>query len=406
MNRREVLALMAASPLAASRAWMQTRPNAKCRVFLGGAHGLLLEPGGTLKTWLTQDRNDGLAPDWLGLGHNRPLDGFTLVPIPGLSNVVTASAGTGASFAVLADGRLLSWGWNQGQGVLGNTSLADVERTASWAPNSNVPVAPVTKFDCVAVSSQDEHVLALARDGSVYAWGRGISGELGIGALPIINFKTHTPAAMNYVPFPVRVPDLGDVTAISAGRRFSLALRKDGTVLAWGDNKLGTVGDGTTAKRSRPVNVVGVHDAIAIAAGAVFGLALLADGTVKMWGVLDNTIKFTPTPTLVPNVRGIRAIAGGVNHAAAITDTGGVMTWGANQYHQLGRGPNVPMPPGLIPGLSGVVSLAAVNATTTAVLSSGRIMTWGGVRPWTRPEGDPGYSPHPILLWIDGLDQS
>ena len=249
MNRRQALSLVTVLPFAA-RAAAQTRPTPGCRVALG-SHGLLLEPGGTLKTWLIQERSDGLAPDFLGLGHNRPLSAFTLVPVPGLTNVVKAAAGNGCSFAVLADGQLLSWGWNSGSGLLGTTPLSVVEVTASWGPSSNTPVALATKFDAVDVSSQDSHVLALARDGSVYAWGNGDKGQLGIGPLPIIKFKTHTPSAMTYVPFPVRVPNLTDVTAISAGRTHSLALLKDGTIRAWGENRMGELGDGTTTNRDQ-----------------------------------------------------------------------------------------------------------------------------------------------------------
>jgi hypothetical protein len=41
------------------------------------------------------------------------------------------------------------------------------------------------------------------------------------------------------------------------------------------------------------------------------------------------------------------------------------------------------------------------------VLGSGRMMTWGEVRGWTRPDsGGAGLSPFPILLWLDGLEQS
>lgn len=132
----------------------------------------------------------------------------------------------------------------------------------------------------------------------------------------------------------------------------------------------------------------GVLNAAALAAGIltpVAGSALLAQTS--------------------PGVRGLRAIAAGLTHAAGITGAGTVVTWGTNQYYQLGRGRNAPMPAGGVPGLTGVQSLAAVNATTTAVLSSGRIMTWGGVRPWTRPDGEWTLSPSPILLWVDGLDQ-
>jgi alpha-tubulin suppressor-like RCC1 family protein len=411
LNRRQALSLLAASPLAMPRAWAQTRPTAQCRVILGVGHGLLLEPDGTLQTWLRQegDLTNGRAPDWLGLGPDTPFSTFTLAAVRGLTNVVKAAVGSRCTFAVLADGRLLSWGSNAGFGLLGTTSLSTVEVSASWGPNSNVPVAPATKFDAIDVSAQGEHVLALARDGSVYAWGDGRRGQLGIGPLPVINFKTHTPDRMTYVPFPVRVPDLTGVVAISAGPAHSLALLRDGTVRGWGFNNAGQVGDGTTIDRDAPVPVQGVRNVVAIAAGGVFGLALLADGTVMAWGE-EGTGGLSPVPALVPGAHAIKAIAAGGRHAAGVTDQGTVVTWGEDTFHQLGRGwPARPPAPGAaaVPGLTGVQSIAAdLAATTTAVLTSGRIMTWGGVREWTRPDGAAGLSPHPILLWIDGLDQS
>lgn len=277
------------SPWAAACVWAQTRPSQSVACSFLGSRGLLLEPEGTLKTWLVQERHDGLAPEWLGLGHHRPSSAFTLVAVPGLTNVIKAAAGNGCSFAVLSDGRLLSWGWNSGTGRLGTTPLSTLEVTASWGPNSNTPVPVVTKFDAADVSSQEEHVLALARDGSVYAWGRGNKGQLGIGPMPVIKFKTHTPAAMTYVPFPVRVPDLTDVVAISAGRTHSLALLKDGTIQAWGENRWGELGDGTTTNGDRPVPVQGVRNAVAMATGGdEFSAASLADGTVMTWGNTAN----------------------------------------------------------------------------------------------------------------------
>lgn len=404
VNRREALALLGALPLT-SQLGAQTRPTGQFRVFLGGGHGLILEPGGTLKAWLSSAHNGALAPTRLGLGHDGPAEPFTLYSVPNVSNVVSACASAGGSFAVLGDGRILSWGLNDGSGQLGTTPRSEVERTASWGPNSNTPIDLATKFDATAVSCHNEHALALARDGSVYAWGRGISGELGIGPMPIINFKTRDPESMNFVPFPVRIPDFGDVAAISAGPRYSMALMKDGTVRTWGDSGSGVLGDGSTTNRDRPMPVPGVRDAVAIAAGGMFCVALLANGTVMTWGRIDNnysSLKITPKPVPVPGVSGIRAIAAGNGHAAGITDAGTVVTWGTNQFHQLGRGRNVPLPPGPVASLTGAVSLTAAAATTIAVLSSGRIMTWGGVRPWHQGE----YGNFPILLWIDGLDQS
>ena len=71
---------------------------------------------------------------------------------------------------------MLAWGVNA-NGRLGTTTQAQMETLASWSPNgSNKPLPLSTRFDAVDVSTGDEHALALARDGSVYAWGVGTDG--------------------------------------------------------------------------------------------------------------------------------------------------------------------------------------------------------------------------------------
>ncbi len=407
MNRRQALSLLATLPLA-MRVAAQTRPSGRHRVVLGASHGLLLGPDGALQSWSTNTGAGEQPPagNVLGLGHNRPIQHFTLYPVSGLSNVVAAGAASGTSYAVLADGRLMAWGSN-GYGLLGTTPLSALEVTGQVGPNSNAPVPVAVAFNAVDVSTQADHVIALARDGSVHTWGKGESGQLGIGPLPVIDFKTRTPSAMSYVPFPVRVPNLADVMAISAGPSHSLALLKDGSVRAWGANSMGQVGDGTTINRARPVAVQGVRNAVAIAAGGRASVAILSDRTAMAWGSQDNSLKPRPVPTVVPGARGIRSVAAGGGHAVAITETGEVMTWGVNEVYDLGRGRDATSAPALVKGLTGAQSVAAMARTSVVVLASGRIMTWGVVREWTRPEPimSPTASPFPILLWLDGLEQ-
>jgi len=122
--------------------------------------------------------------------------------------------------------------------------------------------------------------------------GRGDSGELGIGPLPTVNFRGSYPTVAQFVPYPVRIPNLQNVVAISAGDRHSLALLKDGTVRAWGLNRHGQVGDGTSTNRDVPTTVPGVRNAVAIAAGGYRSVAVLADGTVMEWGA--NHVNLTP----------------------------------------------------------------------------------------------------------------
>ena len=77
------------------------------------------------------------------------------------------------------------------------------------------------------------------------------------------------------MPYPVRIPGLTDVVAISAGDMHSLALLKDGTVRAWGENKYGQIGDGSTVNRNAPTPVTGVRNVVAIAATGYSSVAVL-----------------------------------------------------------------------------------------------------------------------------------
>jgi alpha-tubulin suppressor-like RCC1 family protein len=407
MNRRQALAVLAAFPFAA-RAWAETRPTAQHRFAIARTHGLLLEPDGSLKAWGCDPGQSAEAPasNALGLGHNRPVDPHTLYPVSGLSRVVAVAASPGSSFAVLADGRVFAWGSNA-RGLLGTTPLTEFEVRAQPRASTNTPTPVAVEFDAVDVSSKGDHVVALARDGKVYSWGYGTSGQLGIGPLPVVNFKTRSARAMPEVPYPVSVPDLADAVAVCAGSSHSLALLGDGTVRAWGENKAGQVGDGTTVNRDRPVVVQGVRNAAAIAAGVDFSLAVLSDGSVMGWGrdILGN-LGAKPAPALVPGVRGIRSAVAGSAHVAAITAAGTLLTWGPNVHYETGRGRSAGPAPAPVNGLTDVRSVVAANSTTIAVLGSGRVMTWGEVRAWTRPdEGGKDLSPLPILLWLDGLDQ-
>jgi len=82
----------------------------------------------------------------------------------------------------------------------------------------------------------------------------------------------------------VLVPGLNDVTAIAAGAQFTLALRSDGTVWAWGQNYYGALGDGAYQDRPTPKPVSGLSGVVAIAAGQKHALARKSDGSIWSWG--------------------------------------------------------------------------------------------------------------------------
>jgi alpha-tubulin suppressor-like RCC1 family protein len=86
------------------------------------------------------------------------------------------------------------------------------------------------------ISAAGRHALALRANGTVLAWGDDTFGQLGNGIV----------SSNGDSEVPVAVPGLSSVTAVAAGEEHSLALLANGTVLAWGDNHEGQLGNGTT----------------------------------------------------------------------------------------------------------------------------------------------------------------
>ena len=98
-----------------------------------------------------------------------------------------------------------------------------------------------------SVSAGGSHSLALRADGSVLAWGNDSSGQLGAGRS--LFSKT-----------PVTVAGVSGVSIVAAGTSHVIALKADGSVLAWGDNYYGQLGDGSRLNRSTAVLVTGLNN--------------------------------------------------------------------------------------------------------------------------------------------------
>lgn len=200
-------------------------------------------------------------------------------------------------------------------------------RVVVWGNSAgSVTNLPPDLTNVVAVAGGLDHALALRDDGTVVAWGT----DSGYGE--------------TFVP-----PGLSNVVSISAGWLFSLALQTNGTVVSWGI--------------PRAVPPPDLTNAIAISAGGhQFGLALRADKTVVAWGW--NGSGQTNVP---PGLTNVLAIAGGLDHSAALRADGTVVTWGDDVFDNL----KIP------PGLSNVVSISAGWSQTLALRPDGTVVGWG-----------------------------
>jgi alpha-tubulin suppressor-like RCC1 family protein len=131
----------------------------------------------------------------------------------------------------------------------------------------------MTSSNIVGISAGTNHGLALTSNGNVLAWGSDFGGQLGDN-IPKVN-----------KPTPVAVSGASNIIAVAGGFFHSLAIKADGTMLAWGSDTYGELGDGSQVNpQGIPVVVANTNSIVAIAAGLHLSLALKSDGTVQSWG--------------------------------------------------------------------------------------------------------------------------
>ena len=328
----------------------------------------------------------------LAFGIVRLMDGFLVSALA--VRAVQVSGGSYHSLALSSSGAVYAWGWN-GSGQLGNGTTAD----------SHIPVAvkvvgtPMAGKNITQISAggsfNDGHSLARASDGTVYAWGRGVYGQLGNGTTT----DSNVPVAVKTVGTPMAAKT---ITQISAGAGHSLALASDGTVYAWGQNTYGQLGNNVTTNSSSPVAVQTTGTPMAgksivnIAAGGYHSLALADDGTVYAWGynptgqlgngaTVDSrtpvAVKATGTPMAGKN---IIKIAAGVHNSLALASDGTVYTWGRGEFGQLGNGTttdsNIPVAVktvGTPMASKTIIGISGGPAYMLAVDSNGKVYGWG-----------------------------
>jgi alpha-tubulin suppressor-like RCC1 family protein len=228
---------------------------------------------------------------------------------------------------------------------------------------------------------------ALAAGGSVSGWGYDYYGQAN---------GTAVTSGCECAGLPGTVPGVSDATQVSGGYYHSVALRANGSVVAWGYNGNGELGDGTQTNSSTPVTVKGISNAIAVAGSAYGSMALLANGTVVAWGYNgygelgqgtttgpDEACTCSTTPISVPGLSNVVAIDAGYEYNLALLADGQVMTWGLDEYGELGDGVGVESGcecvdhPVLVPGITGAVGISADWYVASALLQDGTIRNWG-----------------------------
>ena len=290
---------------------------------------------------------------------------------------------TGFDHTVLlrSDGTVWSWGRNE-EGQLGRSG-----RNNQFTPINTYALTNVT-----AVASHKIHSMALRADGTLWTWGWNDEGQLGRGSRSCAT----TPVQVVYRGGALTgaLRPFTNVIAMDAGMLFSIALRSDGTVWAWGRNRLGTLGDGSLPDQLAPLQIHSpeMRNITAIAAGHEHILALRNDGTV--WGIGRNRngqlgdgssimtgvdMRYSPVQVQGLDHVNIVAIACGGFHSMALTECGHVYTWGRADRGQLGNGTTTTAQ--ALPVRANITNVRTITSTsgdTVAVIrNDGTVWTWG-----------------------------
>lgn len=273
-------------------------------------------------------------------------------------------------------------------------------------------IAPVPTFEpasaqLIAVEAGDTHACGMRTDRTIACWGFNGFGELGDGT-----------TADTWVP-PVTVSGIDDAAAVSAGNRFTCAVRAGGSVWCWGEGGAGQLGNGQQNDSATPVQVTGINDAIDVTTGSAFACALRDGFTVSCWGlnqlgqlgngtVTNNT--GNPTPVAV-EISDATTVTAGWNHACARRSDSTVWCWGGNGdgatgYGQLGDGTLENRPsPVQVTGLANSSGVAAGGWSTCAVLLDRTVWCWGYNERGGLGNGTTTHSSLPVqVIGLDDVD--
>ena len=295
------------------------------------------------------------------------------------SDAISVSLGEQHTCAVLDTGVLKCWGRNH-HGQVGDGSTTD----RSAPQTINVGSGRTT----TSVYMGFHHTCAILDDQSVKCWGRNQDGELGVGST---TSSFDTPQTIN---------TLGTnrhAISLALGEGFTCALLDDGSIKCWGQDNEGQRGDGGgygSDIRSPPSSAISLpagRTATQITAGAFHVCALLDDASIVCWGknhegqLGDGSTTDRTAPVATGSFGSGHSpsyISAGYDHTCALLSDGGVRCWGSNNNGQLGDGTSTDRtsPPSSDINLGSgytAIGISSGGGHTCAMLDDGDMKCWG-----------------------------
>lgn len=235
------------------------------------------------------------------------------------------------NFALKTDNTLWTWGDN----TFGQLGLGD-------ATVRRFPVRLGSEFFWKQLACGLLHSAAIKSNGTIWTWGRNESGQLGLGNLA----DSTSNRSPNIIGSDI------NWRYVACGGSQTFAIKNDGTLWAWGKNNTGQLGLGNTTTTTSPTQVGTDTNWKLVSAGREHTIALKTDGSLWSWGRnkdsanppidgllglgssgISDTIS---TPTQIGSDYNWKYISCGGYHSAAIKKDGSLWTWGRNDFGQLG----------------------------------------------------------------------
>jgi alpha-tubulin suppressor-like RCC1 family protein len=416
LGTNESSGLSRSSPIqVGTRTWTQI-PDTSGNV---AAHVIAIRSDGTLWGW---GRNTTGELGQITFATNRS----SPVQIGTETNWAYVAVGDINSMAIRSDGTLWSWGSNQ-FGQLGLNLATTANRSS--------PVQVGTLADWRSVSLGNYTAFANRTDGTMWAWGRNTNGELGLGDIvnrssPVqigtgtnwisgslsdghsillentgyalttgVGFGQFTPSGFdtNFMVNRSSPVQIGTRLWSSANASsYSLAIRTDGTLWAWGVQSSGQLGLGDTVTRSSPVQIGTLNDWSKIYTNSDTSYAIKTNGTLWSWGNNSNGslgLNLAETanrssPVQVGTDTNWASLADGGSsasslHILAIKTNGTLWSWGWNTAGQLGLnsvGINRSSPV-QVGTRADWVSTTVNSNGSMAIRSDGTLWAWGRSTP-------------------------
>lgn len=258
--------------------------------------------------------------------------------------------------------------------------------------NRIVPTKIGSATNWSAVSAGVDYTVAVRTDGTLWAWGRNDFGQLGAGTTTSNSSPTQIGTGTTW-------------SSVSAGNYHVLALKTDGTLWGWGAKDSGALGDGTTSgTRTTPVQIGTGTTWSAISAGYSFSIALQKDGTLWAWGkndhrqLGDGTATNRTTPIQIGTSTNWSVISAGDYSTFGLRTDGTLWAWGWNNAGQLGNGTLTDLSTPTQIGTATWSAISAGSQHTVAVKTDKTVWAWGYNNRGQLGDGTYAYKTAPVQI--------